>query len=176
VRGGRLVYRIVRGVPGSTVTFAEIAGRRQQVIGRARGRAGALPFTPALARRAEQRKIVARVETDGVPAGQVTVARFRAAPTPKPAAPRVVVRRAGTKLIVRWTPVPRATHYAVRVTLVGGRVLTPTTRATSLTVADAGRGAGATVTVTAIDAADRNGAPGRAKLAASAAGRPTLVL
>jgi hypothetical protein len=124
----RVLRYHVAPVEGQRVTFLERGPSAGHTIGVARGSAGALEFTPADGA-AERRDIVAVVEQDGRPRGELKVTGYRAPAALRPTRPRGTrVRRGRSSLSVRWRPVPGAVQYEVRVRLDDGRRLLVRTR------------------------------------------------
>jgi hypothetical protein len=109
-----LAYRVAP-IRGQRVTFVELGRNVRQTLGTARGRRGKLRFRPAFGP-GGRRRIVATVSQDGLPRTQITVAHFRA-PAPRPLGrPRKLrLRRSGSRLAVRWAPVPGAAGYVAEV-------------------------------------------------------------
>jgi hypothetical protein len=122
----------VEPIPGQRVTFYErTKDGMTKEIGRARGSAGRIVFTPAST--GQPARIEAVVEQNGLPRDTVTVARFTAArPGAKvPARPRKLkASRAGRGLAIAWGRVRGAVRYRVDVLSgrrrVAGRTLTRT--------------------------------------------------
>ena len=120
-RGSRrvLTYDVSRQAD-QRVTFVEVdAGGGANEIGTVEGGGrGKLAFRPMPGRGI--RRVEARFESDGVPAEQITIARFRP-PSPvlgRPAGLRV--RRSGTKLVLSWRRVREATRHEVALTPSSG--------------------------------------------------------
>ncbi len=116
IRKGRLVYRVAP-IPGQTVRFLEVGKQVSAELGTTRRTAGSLRVGRASGP-GGSRRIVAIVEQNGLARARLTVARYTASSKPL-AAPRVVVKRSGTKALVAWTPIPGASGYRVVVTLNG---------------------------------------------------------
>jgi hypothetical protein len=118
-----------------------------QVLGVAKGRAcpgaghagpGAqlcehITFTPTYGPSGKRTISGAVTNSKGLPVANVKIAsvdvRF-----PKAAATKPAIIRHGTRALVEWLPVPRATRYALGVILSDGRKLSFTTTRTSVTV------------------------------------------
>ena len=114
-----LRYDIAR-VPGRRVTFFERGRSSYKRLGAVAGGKGALRFAPATGS-SGLRQIVARVELDGVPTPERTVARYRPAPPPRLARPgELRVRRSPSSVIVSWTRVQAASRYALVLRLRSG--------------------------------------------------------
>jgi hypothetical protein len=118
-----LSYKITP-IPGQTVTFAEQGAKGVgAVLGKAKGSAGTLRFTPAPGP-GGTRKVIALVAQKGIPRKELTVARYVAPSPPKPKRPKVTLKRSGTsKLVVTWPKDAVARGWVVRATLSDGRVL-----------------------------------------------------
>ena len=98
--------------PGLKVRFAETARKAASVIGQARGANGVLRFAPTDGP-AGRRRIVALVSQGGRPRKQIVVASYVAPGPFRPAAPRVGVARAKSRLRVSWSRAPGAGAYEV---------------------------------------------------------------
>ncbi|MEX2105798.1 MAG: hypothetical protein WD810_02760 [Solirubrobacterales bacterium] len=150
---------------GQRITFAEEAKRVYREIGSTGKSRGTLSFRPASGP-GGKRRIVAIVEQDGVPYEKLTVARYAAPATPRPARPRrVVVRRRGGRLIVGWSRVRGVSGYEVRVSLPrdGRRLLFfPSPRKRGVRVSGVERSDLARVTVAAIGRDLRTGRAAKA--------------
>ena len=154
----------VQTIPGQRVDLVERGNGTEGVIGRARGRAGKLRFTPA-GGRGGTRRIVALVEQDGLPRGSFTVGRYRAAGPPSLGAPRVALRRRRSSLTASWTLVPGADRYRVDVETTDGRKLSQIVagRRPRFTLDRFLDDVGATVRVRAVDEGGRIGRAGRGR-------------
>ena len=149
---------------GQRVTFVERGARTYSVIGRARGRRGKLRFRPADGRRG-RRVIQALVERNGVTTKVVGVTRYLAPSPARPARPRGLrVRRRGGRLIVRWRRVAGAKSYAVTVVPRGAPPVMRFTRRRTVRIGGVARRARGSVLVGALDAANRTGAPAKARI------------
>jgi hypothetical protein len=161
-----LGYRL-KPVEGQTVTFFEVAGRGgpSQRIGRARSLRGSLRFAPAEGP-AGPRRIVALLESSGLPRDTVTVARYRAPGPLRPVRPRVRARRKGQGLALRWSRVPGVRRYrvAVRWGDGGGRVYE--TRRRRLRVGSLAPRAGARARVRGVTSTGLQGRWGSARVGA----------
>lgn len=147
---------------GQVVTFAEVGKGTAAQIGKPTSAAkGTFAFTPTTGE-GGTRKIVATVTQNGIPRVNLTVARYVAPPRARPAKPRVTVRRAGSKLVVRWHRDPLAKRYEVRAKLTDGRVLLLLLKKPQTTIAAVAKTTTATVTVRGIDAAGVAGPRARA--------------
>lgn len=117
LRRGVLTYTI-KPIPGQKVRFLEVGrgtGVELTVTARRRGRVAVQPNAGP----SGMRRIVAVVEQGGMVRERITVARYRATARPL-AAPRVRVTKSSKGVAkVRWTTVPGATGYQVRVVLNG---------------------------------------------------------
>lgn len=151
--------------PDQTVTFVEQGASAARPIATVTGGRGTLHFTPAPG--IGSRTIMARFTLAGLPAENITVAHF-APPSPRLARPAAVrVKRSGTRVLLRWSPVAGATSYDVVVTDAGGAQRLLHTRASSLTIAGADRTVGGRVSVRGMDT-ERTGASRSARYRALA--------
>ena len=160
-RGHRRALRWrIGGASGRRVTFVERAANAYRVLGRARGTAGSLRFSPAPGPRG-RREIVALVEQGDVVREQRTVARYTAPAPLRPARPRALRMRArGPRLDVRWQRVRGVRTYRVQVAnRRDGSLRLFRVRRTRLVIAGLERGDRVTVRVAALAA---DGTPGRA--------------
>ena len=111
----------VAPIPGQRVTFYErTEDGMTKRIGRARGRAGRIVFTPVSS--GQPARIEAAVEQNTLPRDTITIARFRAAsPGAKPPARprRLQATRAGRALALNWARAKGAARY--RVDVLAGR-------------------------------------------------------
>ena len=172
VRKGRLRYSIADlGV--HRVTFFEQARGFQAPIGRARGRRGSIKLTPNPGPNG-RRKVVALIESSGLPRARRTVASFRARRT-RLRAPRVRAAGRGDQLRVRWRAVRGARRYQVTVT-TGGRKIRRAVRGRSFSLSGFRRDQTARVVVRAVGADLRLGRPGRARVGKRAKGTLRLPL
>ena len=162
----RELHYHVTPLAGQRVTFLErgpSAGRR---IGMARRSAGTLAFTPADGV-AERRDIVAVVEQDGRPRGELEVARYRAPAALRPSRPRGTrVRRGRSSLSVSWRVVPAAVKYEVRARLDDGRRLLVRTSRRRATLPRIGARRHGSVSVRALSASGTGGPASRTRLRA----------
>ena len=167
-RGQRrsLGFRLARAA-GQRVTFAEESGRVYREIGTTAKARGTIAFRPAPGP-GGRRRIVAVVEQGGIPYAKLTVARYKAPPQRRPAAPRRLrLRRAGARLAISWRPVKGARGYQVRVDLPrdGRRLLFfPPPKRHGLRVKGLERSDLARVRVAAIGTELRSGHVAKAKL------------
>lgn len=123
-QGGRYVLSYdVRPQPGQTVRFYERGGAVLSKIVTRDGGKGRKAFRPAFAATAATREIVAVVFQNGTRRTEQVVATYRAPAAAKPARVRkVTLKRAGKKLVVRWTAAKGATGgYAIEAQLPSGR-------------------------------------------------------
>jgi hypothetical protein len=166
VRRGKGAKRVlsykITPQPGQQVAFAEVGKGTAAQIGKPTSAAqGTIAFTPTTGE-GGTRKIVATVTQNGMPRANLTVARYVAPARVRPAKPRVTVKRAGTKLTVRWHRDPRAKRYELRAKLTDGRVLLLLLKKPQTTIAAVAKTTTATVTVRGIDAAGVAGPQARA--------------
>jgi hypothetical protein len=167
-RGHDRVLRFrLRGIAGQHVTFAEQADRVYHEIGSTSKGRGARRFHPAHGP-GGKRSIVALIEREGIPRARLTVGRYKAPPTRRLRRPRrVVARRRGARLLVRWSKVAGARGYEVRVNLPrdGRRLLFfPRRKKHGILVKGIERTDLATVKVAAIGPDLKAGRTGKAKL------------
>jgi hypothetical protein len=142
-----LTYKIAP-IPGQTVAFAEQGKRGLGAqIGDVKARTkGTLTFTPT-AGPGGPRTIIAQVAQKGIPRKTLIVARYVAPTPPRPAKPRLKVRRSGTKLIVSWPKDPESRRFAVNAQLSDGRVLVLAPKAPKITIGGVAKATSATITV-----------------------------
>ena len=158
-------YRI-RRLAGQRVTFVErSAGGLHRELATTSRRRGKLRFRPQPAPE-RKRRLVARVEQDGVPRAELTLARFKAPRLRPPAGPkRARARRKGARLVVSWSRVRRASGYEVEIRLPrDGRRLLRFTKKRKLTVRGVEANDKARVTIRAVGPDARAGKPARAQL------------
>jgi hypothetical protein len=142
-----LTYKITP-LKGQTVAFAE-QGKRGlgAAIGDVKAQTkGTLTFTPT-AGPGGPRTIIAQVAQRGIPRKTLIVARYVAPAPPRPAKPRLKVRRSGTKLIVSWPKDPESRRFAVNAQLSDGRVLVLAPKAPKITISGVAKATSATITV-----------------------------
>jgi hypothetical protein len=141
------------------VAFFEVGPTTYRLLGTVRAGRGRIVFTPSPGG-GGTRHIVARVELDGMPAPDATVARFRVSTPRPPASPRFVhVHRRRSSILVSWSSVRGAQDYGVTVTLGNGILrpaLVPGTKHTLVVRVSATQKG--TVGVRAFDALRRPGA------------------
>lgn len=119
-RGSKRTLRYrVRPRTGQTVTFVETGPETYRVLGRARGRRGAIRFRPA-GGPGGRRAIEARLTLDGIPNANLTVARHRAPRPVTPARPRLRVTHRGSRLAIRWSARQGVRRWAVAVSRHSG--------------------------------------------------------
>ena len=108
--------------------------------------------------RGTKRTVVAEVVQDGMPRDDITLARF-SAPSPRPARPRVTLKRRGTSVNVSWSSAQFASTYLVTVATGRGRRFLLTPKGTRRRVSFGGllRDEGAQVTVVGVTAGGRHG-------------------
>jgi hypothetical protein len=174
----RTLHYRVRAAVGTRVTFIERGGKApppgqtvdpeqlvEQVIGTAKRGSGRIRFRLGEAK-VRARRIVAVVESQGVPIKTETPARFRAPKFRLPAAPRVKLRRRGAKLLVGWSRVEGADSYQAIVDQSDGPTYSFRRRANRrpLSVSGLTDRSGAMVAVRAISPAGYIGKAGVAKL------------
>jgi hypothetical protein len=98
---------------GQQVTFYEKGRNTRQQLATSSGGTGKVRFTPAVGP-AEQREIVAEATVDGAPIAEQTVAKYRWGGTPRTGRPgRVVVKRRGKTLSIRWGKATGASQYGI---------------------------------------------------------------
>lgn len=121
-RGSRRVLEYdVAPRPGQKVTFAEEGAAAAAAIGTARGRRGRLTFRPTEGP-GGRRKIIAMVESFGIPRASTTVGSYVAPAPRRPGRARSFkAARRGSRLAVSWRPGTGARRQVVRVTLSDGR-------------------------------------------------------
>lgn len=158
-----LRYRIAK-VPGQVVTFVEQSplGMRtvKTVKGGGRGRTRFLTSEGG----GTKRTITAQVAQDGLPRENIVVARFRA-PSPRAGrAPRLRLRRRGSRAVATWGKAAYTRGYEVVVATGDGgrRLLLPAKR--RVTFGGLAKGEGATVTVTSLAPSGRRGGTATARL------------
>ena len=120
-RGRKRVLRYsVRAEPGQTVRFYEDGKAVHRLLKTVKRGSGTVTFTPAVGP-GGKRRIIAEIEVDGLPAGEQTVATFKAT-TPKAGPVRRVRsrRRAKGRLAVTWRRARNATRYKVVASLANG--------------------------------------------------------
>lgn len=116
----RTLQYTITPITGQTVRFLERSAGAGADLGAAKGTSGTLRFTPADGAKGT-RQIVADVSQNGLPRRQIVVATY-VAPGPRaPGRPAFVkLRRAGSRVKVRWGSAARAASYVVRVRLHDG--------------------------------------------------------
>jgi hypothetical protein len=113
----------VKQIPGQTVRFEETGSGVGRRIGTAKGKRGTLRFTPGDGPKGK-RRIVALVESNGLPRENLDVASYTAPAPLRPARPAgLKLARKGSRVTVSWRPARRAARYLVRATLSDGRKL-----------------------------------------------------
>ncbi|MEA2481785.1 MAG: hypothetical protein QOJ07_3707, partial [Thermoleophilaceae bacterium] len=145
--------------PGMTVTFAELGQNQLHEIGKARGAAGTIAFSPADGP-AGTRQIVALIDQGGLPRPRVALARFRAPGPLRPGrVPGLKLAFRGHALTIGFGAASNAKGYRIRVSSTDGknRLLLATAKRRSARLAGFGPGASATVTVTAYAANGHSG-------------------
>jgi hypothetical protein len=159
----KLRYRI-DAAPGQSVTFVERGRRTYSRIGEARGSSGTLRFTSADGA-AEGRRILAIVERGGI-ARTLTVARYAAPGTARPAAPKALrAQRRGTTISVAFRRVRGAEQYRVAWRPSIGVPATVLTRRPQARITSVDRLIPGTVTVTALKLDARPSVPARVRIA-----------
>ncbi|MDW5597360.1 LamG domain-containing protein [Conexibacter stalactiti] len=156
-----LTYDARKRGGGQRVTFVERGDNLMNPLGTVTGGRGRIVYTPAPGR-PERREIVAMATVDGTPIADQTLDSYQFGGTPRIGAPRAVrVVRRGTRLTVRWTPVPGARGYGVVLRYGVGRErqLTAVAGKRSLTIARVPLTEDGVVRVSARDALDRWGKP-----------------
>lgn len=167
-RGNRrtLGYR-VRPVPGQQVTFSEHGPQTSHLLGVAEGTKGVLRFTPGDGP-AGTRRIVALIESRGLPRARLEVARYGAPAPALPGRPRVKITRRSRTLTIRWSRVPAAASFRAFVVLGDGsrRFFVTRGRRRVIRLSGIPRSLGAAVTVSGVTSFNRFGPVGRAGLKA----------
>jgi hypothetical protein len=150
-KGAFALHYSLHPLAGQRVSFIERDQRGNvYTIGTARGKAGAISFTPS-ALLGAKRTIVAQVTQDGHPREDDTLLRYRApAPAPLPPPRGLHARRAGGGLRVSWRRVAAAEAYAVTIRLADHTTRFAQVTASAATVAAFPAGTAATVQVRAI--------------------------
>jgi hypothetical protein len=170
--GTRTLSYVIRHRPDQQVTFEEMNGGAGKPIATVTNDRGTVRFTPAPGR--GSRTIVAQFQLDGLPAEQMTVARFS---PPSPVLPRVhniKASRHGATVLVRWRGVPGATRYSVVVTATAGGQRRLSTRSTRLVLRSVDRSSGGVVSVSGT-APLRSGRPVSARYGAISALRTPAI-
>ncbi len=156
--GTRRVLRYsVRRRPGQQVTFVDMsadgAARR---IGTTKGGRGKLRFTAAPGR--TRRRVVAEFDLAGLPAEEITVARFRPVSPKLGKVRKLKLRRKGKRVGLRWRKVRGASRYEVVLVTSRGKVKRKRTRKRRITLTHIPRTVSGRVSVRAI-AKQRTGKP-----------------
>jgi hypothetical protein len=170
--GKRVLSYKIKAIPGQQVTFAEQGKQAAQQIGKARGTAGTLRFTPADGP-GGTRKIIAMVASYGKPRKTVTVTSYVAPPPAKPATPKHLKATRGTKaMTITWSAAKNAKRYEIRATLSDGRVILVRQKGTRLAIPAVANATRATITVTGLKPDDSRGHKATLKVAAKKARKP----
>lgn len=164
-RHNRVLHYRVAPVRGQRVTFVEEGPEFEQVLGRVRSGRGSIRFSPTEGR-GGLRPIRALIERQGFVMEQPVVARYKAPRPQRPTRPRVTVRRAGSRLRVRWSGGRHARTYRVVVNLGDGRRHFFLTGRRRLEVAGLVPRVGAAVSVTGVTGGGRGGRAGTGRLRA----------
>ncbi|WP_445151287.1 hypothetical protein [Baekduia sp. Peel2402] len=161
----RLLSYKIEPQPGQTVTFTEQGAKAGigAAIGKAKGSTGTLRFTPT-GGPGGTRKIIALVAQNGMPRKELTVARYVAPAPPKPARPKLKVKRVGTKLVVSWAKDGVAKRWTARITLSDGRVVQLLPRKPTVSVAGVTKTTTGRIAVYGEDSANRKGSTATATL------------
>ena len=114
-------YRIAP-IAGQKVTFVEHAPGGDRRLAVATRNTGVLRFTPSDAR-GNKRSIVALVQQDGQPRANIVLRRFTAEPARPGKPPKLVARRRGGNLTVRWGAAANAQRYQATIKVTDGRSL-----------------------------------------------------
>ena len=157
----------VKQIPGQTVRFEETGSGVGRRIGTAKGKRGTIRFTPGDGPRGK-RKIVALVESNGLPRENVDVASYTAPAPLRPARPAgLKVARKGSRVTVTWRSARRAARYLVRATLSDGRklLLFATTKKRSVRISGVASDVTGTITVAGLRPDGSAGPAAKAKLA-----------
>jgi hypothetical protein len=152
------------------VTFTEQGAKGVgAVLGKAKGSAGTLRFTPAPGP-GGTREVIALVAQKGIPRKELTVARYVAPSPPKPKRPKVTLKRSGTsKLVVSWPKDPVARGWVVRAKLSDGRVLVLLPSKPRVVLTDVAKTTTGQISVRGQDSSRVAGAEGTATLRAAKA-------
>jgi hypothetical protein len=162
----RLTYS-VKAIPGQRVHFEEAAAAGGRRIGTAKGSKGTLRFSPADGPKG-RRRIVALVESNGIPRENIDVATYTAPAPPRPAKPTgAKLRRKGSRVTVTWRPAARSARYLVRATLSDGRrlLLFATSKKRSVRFSGLPSGIRGTITVAGLKPDGTSGPAAKLKLA-----------
>jgi hypothetical protein len=146
--GTRVLDYKITPLAGQTVAFAEqgkghLGAQIADVSSRTKG---SVAFTPT-AGPGGPRTIVAQVAQRGMPRKTLVVARFVAPAPPRPARPRLHVKRSGTRLVVTWKKDAASRRFTVATQLSDGRVLMSATKQPRATIPAVARSTSATITV-----------------------------
>jgi hypothetical protein len=158
IGASRVLQYTVDRIPGQTVRFVEQSQKGQRIIKTVKtGGSGKANFITSEGP-GTRRTILAQVMQDGMPRDTLTVARF-SAPAPKPARPKVKVRRRGSKVTLSWGRDAFVKRFEVTVLTGRGRslLIEPKGRARSAKFGGLAKGEGATVRVTGITEGGRRG-------------------
>ena len=128
-----LTYSVARRA-GQNVVFEEQGSATARIIGSTRGGKGSLRFKPSIGP-GGRRRIVARVELDGLPSEKLTIARFRVRDTITPGrVKRLRVKRSRRGVSIRFRAALNARRYQVIVRRRDGTARVIRTKRRSLRV------------------------------------------
>ena len=160
-----LAYKAKR-IDGQKIRFFEVGRGVSKRLGTAKGGKGEIPFSAADGPKGK-RRIVAAIDSFGLPRDRLNVASYRAPGPIKPGRPRGLrVRRKGSKLVAKWRRAKGAKRYLAAIRLKDGRRLSLTTKRTKLTVRDVPGIDSAKLKVAGLKADNTPGRPATAKLKA----------
>jgi len=155
----RVLRYEITPVDGQAVRFEERGPTGKQFLGVAKGARGELRFTSA-AGRAESRKIVAVVEQDGMLREEIPVVTYKAPATGRPTkVGRIVARRKGKTLTIRWLRSGGARRYTVTARLSDGRVVRKVQRGRSLTLRRVSAKTTGRISVAGVNEVSQSGKP-----------------
>lgn len=167
-RGGRkrlLAYK-AKKIDGQKIRFYEVGKGVSKRLGTIKGGRGRLAFSAADGPKGK-RRIVAAVDSFGLPRDRLGVATYKAPGPIKPAKPRHLrVRRKGSKLLASWRRAKGAKRYVAGIKLKDGRRLSLTTKKPKLKVGNVPGIDSARVEVAGLKADNTPGKAARAKLKA----------
>jgi hypothetical protein len=159
----KLVYKVNK-VPGQRVTIYERSGTASSTIVANQTGDGTKAFKPAYGAKGK-RDLVATIESYGRPRDIRVVGSYTAPAPPKPSKPgRVIAKRKGTTLRIKWLPARDALSYIVRVRLRDGTNRLFPTEKRSLKVGGVAPGDAGSITVAAIDRAGQKGPASKVKV------------
>ena len=112
------------------------------------------------------------VSSYGKPRKNLTIATYVAPPPPKPATPRHLRARRGTKaMTITWSKAKNAKRYEIRVKLSDGRVIMVRQKGTRLAIPAVAARTRATITVTGLKADSTHGRKATLRVAAKRAAK-----